>query len=139
MLYEVITDLLGDTFTSGTFSAASSKIATGSGSMDITLGDTTYQFDYSSSTTLTQMVDAINSDSSISDKVHAAVVKYGNDDYRMVLTAKASMQDQPILVTDNGGTLNTALASDALLSTAVFDSKDALIATDGTPDSTGIV
>lgn len=130
--------LLTDGFKSGTFASSSTKISSGtSGSMDVTLGDTTYQFAYDATTTLSEMASLINDDKSIENKVHAAVVKYGDSDYRLIMTPKAAAGGDPLVVTDSGSGLPDSLKSDALSSSASFASKDALIATDGTPDSTG--
>jgi len=127
-----------DGFTSGSFSSSSTKISSGSsGSMDITLGDNTYQFAYDANTTLSQMAESINNSDEINSKVHAAVVKYGDSDYRLVITPRSANGDNNILLTDNGSGLSDALKSDALTSDASFSSKNALIATDGSPDSTG--
>lgn len=130
-------DLLGDSFTSGTFGATTNKVATGSGSMLFALGNETYSIDYTDATTLSQLAKTINDDSTLGTKVHAAVIKYGNDDYRLSITNKGAASDEPLVITDKGGFLNSALKSDALTSSGSFASSDALIAVDGTPESSG--
>ncbi len=130
--------IVTDNFASGSFSSSSTKISSAtSGSMDLTIGDSTYQFAYDSNTTLSQMADLINKDDTISDKVHASIVKYDNSDYRLVITSKSPMDTKNLVVTDNGSGLGDALKSDSLVSSATFAAKDALIATNGTPNSTG--
>jgi flagellar hook-associated protein 2 len=130
--------LLTDNVASGSFSSSSSKVSSGSsGTMDITLGDNTYKFSYNSNTTLSQMASQINDNSDINSQVTASVVKYGDSDYRLVITPKLANADNNILITDSGSGLSDALKSDALASDASFSSKDALIANDGSPDSTG--
>ena len=126
-------------FLSDSFASSTTKIATtgGSGTLDLTLGDTTYQFAYDDTTTLSQLSDAINSDAALSGNLHASVVKYGDGDYRLNLTPRGAANGEEVVLTQNGTGLNAGLVSDALVSSASFASKDTAIATDGTPDSTG--
>jgi flagellar hook-associated protein 2 len=126
-------------FLSDSFASSTTKIATtgGSGTLDLTLGDTTYQFAYDDTTTLSQLSDAINNDATLSGNLHASVVKYGDGDYRLSLTPRGAANAEEVVLTQNGTGLNAGLVSDALVSSASFASKDTAIATDGTPDSTG--
>jgi flagellar hook-associated protein 2 len=126
-------------FLSDSFASSTTKIATtgGSGTLDLTLGDTTYQFAYDDTTTLSQLSDAINNDATLSGNLHASVVKYGDGDYRLSLTPRGAANGEEVVLTQNGTGLNAGLVSDALVSSASFASKDTAIATDGTPDSTG--
>jgi flagellar hook-associated protein 2 len=59
-----------------------------------------YDFAYDETTTLQDLADSINADSSINDKVNADIVKYGDGDYRLVLSNTATTQNQSITTSD---------------------------------------
>ncbi|MDD5157990.1 flagellar filament capping protein FliD [Sulfurimonas sp.] len=89
----------------GAFAGTSSLISDGinGGTMNINIGDTGYSLAYSATTTLQQMVDSINANTSLNTKVTASVVKYNTSDYRMVLTPKDSTIGELFTITDSVG------------------------------------
>ncbi|MBN2896300.1 MAG: flagellar filament capping protein FliD [Campylobacterales bacterium] len=129
--------LLSDTVASGSFTSADATVSTGSGSMALTIGDTTAVLDYTATTTLSDLAQSINDNQSINDAIYASVVKYGSDDFRLVLTSKSGSQNDAPLLTDLSGFVNASLLSDAYTTNTAFTSKNATVATDGTPDSEG--
>ncbi|MGA9045963.1 flagellar filament capping protein FliD [Sulfuricurvum sp.] len=93
---------------SGTFSALTSTVATGSGTMGLTINGTTYDINYTAATTLSELKDAINSVAGSS--VKASTLQVGTNDYRLVLTSVQTGVNQTISLTDSvGGSLDTKL------------------------------
>lgn len=93
---------------SGSFSALTSTVATGSGTMGLTINGTTYDINYTAATTLSELKDAINSVAGSS--VKASTLQVGTNDYRLVLTSVQTGVNQTISLTDSvGGSLNTKL------------------------------
>ncbi|MEA3372129.1 MAG: flagellin hook IN motif-containing protein, partial [Campylobacterota bacterium] len=105
--------VVSDTQVSGTFATADANAATASGQMNINLDGVDYQIDYSDTTTIQDLVESINSDASLNSVLSASIVKYADNDYRMVLTPKASTQDQAITISDLDGGLNANLLNAA--------------------------
>jgi len=95
-------NLVSEGVASGSFIAADDFIAnTGAaGTMSVNVGGVGYNFAYDDTTTLEQMVDNINNDSTLSGKISASIVQYGANDYRMVLTPKDGMEGSVITITD---------------------------------------
>ncbi len=93
------------------FDAKDAKIATGSGSMELDVGDQKYTFDYDDSMTLEDLKDKINKDAG--SDVNATILKVASDDYRLVLSATKTGTGQDISITDNDSDLKTALTSDS--------------------------
>lgn len=95
-------NLVSEGVASGSFIAADDFIAnTGAaGTMSVNVGGVGYNFAYDDTTTLEQMVDNINNDSTLSGKISASIVQYGANDYRMVLTPKDGTEGSVITITD---------------------------------------
>ncbi|ADR32815.1 flagellar hook-associated 2 domain-containing protein [Sulfuricurvum kujiense DSM 16994] len=95
-------NLVSEGVASGSFIAADDFIAnTGAaGTMSVNVGGVGYNFAYDDTTTLEQMVDNINNDSTLSGKISASIVQYGANDYRMVLTPKDGTEGSAITITD---------------------------------------
>jgi flagellar hook-associated protein 2 len=116
-----VTDLSGnlnstmknDVLKSGDFSSSTSKVATGSGTMTVDIGSSSYNIDYTNNTTLSSLADSINNDSSLSSQVSASVVQNENGKYNLVLTAKQPAEGQTISISDqaSGGSLDTNLTT----------------------------
>lgn len=105
---------------SGQFASTSSTIATGSGTMTLSIDGTDYEIDYTSSTTLSSLSESINSIAGAS--VKASTLQVGENDYRLILTSVETGEDQVISIADSsGGTL-----------------KSELLAYDGTTNPTGM-
>lgn len=93
---------------SGRFSSTSSYISNGSGTMSIGIDGTTYDIDYTSSTTLADLVTAIN-DKAGSD-LKASTLQVGTNDYRLILTSNETGASQAITLSDSAnGSLDYAL------------------------------
>jgi len=105
--------LVSDAQVSGTFATASADAASATGQMDIEINGTHYQIDYTDASTIQSLTDSINNDTTLNGIVSASVVKYTDNDYRMVLTPKESTQDQAITVTDLGAGLDANLLNAA--------------------------
>jgi flagellar hook-associated protein 2 len=107
------TKLVSDAQVSGTFNSASAVVGSNAGQMNVNINGMDYAIDYTASTTLQGLADAINADASLSGVVNASVVEYGANDYRLVMTPKESVQDQAITVTDLGTGLDANLLNAA--------------------------
>lgn len=93
---------------SGKFSSGSNSVATGSGTMALSVGGVSYSINYTASTTLDSIKDSINSVAGGS--VKASTLQVGTNDYRLVLTSVKTGEDQTISLTDSvGGALDTKL------------------------------
>jgi flagellar hook-associated protein 2 len=130
----------------GSFASSSTLISSGaSGTMGISIGSTPYSFAYSGTTTLQQMADGINADSTINTNLTASIVQYGTSDYRMVLTPKSQAVGEKINITDSvgGGLLaamkSTVTTSDVVTTTdGIFTSLNSLL-NSYTSSTTGLV
>ncbi|AFV96458.1 MULTISPECIES: flagellar filament capping protein FliD [unclassified Sulfuricurvum] len=93
---------------SGQFSATTNSVATGSGTMTLTVGGVAYAINYTSSTTLEDLKDSIND--AAESSVKASTLQVGTNDYRLVLTSAQTGAAQTISLTDSvGGSLDTKL------------------------------
>lgn len=93
---------------SGQFSSGSNSIATGAGTMALSVGGVSYSVNYTASTTLDSLKDSINSVAGGS--VKASTLQVGTNDYRLVLTSVKTGAAQTISLTDSvGGALDKRL------------------------------
>lgn len=93
---------------SGQFSATTNSVATGSGTMSLTVGGVAYSINYTSATTLEDLTDAIND--AAGSSVKASTLRVGTNDYRLVLTSAQTGAAQTISLSDSvGGSLSTKL------------------------------
>jgi flagellar hook-associated protein 2 len=93
---------------SGKFTATSSSVATGAGTVTLAAGGASYAIDYTSSTSLETFKDSINSIAGGS--VKASTLQVGTGDFRLILTSVNTGETQTISLTDSaGGTLDTKL------------------------------
>jgi flagellar hook-associated protein 2 len=80
--------------------------------MTISIGGTPTSLAYTNTTTLQQMADAINANSTLNAKVSAGVVQNTTNDFRLVLTPKGSSVGETITLSDSvGGGLLSAMTS----------------------------
>ena len=114
---------------SGTFSSRTDSVATGSGTMSLDIGTSSYSIDYTATTTLEELAQSIN-DEAGSD-VTATILQTGSDTYSLVLTSNETGLDQNISLSDTpdvaGEGLVDALYNDLTASsgfTSVQDAKD---------------
>jgi flagellar hook-associated protein 2 len=93
---------------SGKFSSTSNSIATGSGTVTMTVGSASYNINYTNTMSLDQFKDSINSTAGAS--VKASTLQVGANDYRLILTSVETGADQVISLTDSvDGTLGEQL------------------------------
>lgn len=111
---------------SGSFTSGSSTVATGSGTMTLTIDGEDYTIDYTSSTTLDDLKTAINNKAG--EKVQASVLQVGENDYRLIATSKATGSDQTIAITDSSGNLSNTLLSKQTLTSEAFSASTDLVA-----------
>lgn len=95
---------------SGSFNPITESIATGSGSMEIQVGDKLFPFDYDSSTTLEELKELINK--TAGDSVNATIVQVTDNDFRLLLNATQTGTGEQISITDNSAGLKDALSVD---------------------------
>lgn len=93
---------------SGGFSSDSTAIASGSGTMKLSIDGSNYNINYTSSTSLLDLKDSINS--TAGEKVTASILQTGANEYHLVLTSKETGANQTITLDDSvGGTLKNEL------------------------------
>jgi len=93
---------------SGSFSSTTATVSSGSGTMSLAIDGETFNMDYTSSTTLTDLKESINTKAGA--KVTASILQTGANEYHLVLTSKETGVDQTISLSDSsGGTLKDEL------------------------------
>jgi len=108
---------------SGTFDARDAKIASGTGKLELAVGSEKFVFDYDADTSLENLKDMINKEAG--DSVNATIVQVSSGDFRLLLSAANTGENQEISITDvagEGEKLDTALTDDM---TNVQDAVDA--------------
>lgn len=99
---------LNDIKQSGSFTSATSTVASGAGTMTLSSGGLTFGINYTAAMTLDELKDAINAQAG--DKVKASTLQVGTNQYSLVLRSVDTGLDQAITITDSvGGTLDTKL------------------------------
>lgn len=95
---------------SGSYSSSTSTVATGSGTMSLSISGLSFDINYTSSTTLEDLKNSINDTAGA--RVSASILQVGSGDYRLVLTSKETGADQAISISDStGGSLGSQLLS----------------------------
>ena len=89
---------------SGSFTAKTDLIASGTGSLNLNIGGTDYTINYDATTTLDDLKKAINTVAG--DKVNASIVQLGTNDFRLFMTAVETGDAQNMTITDTSGLLN---------------------------------
>ena len=107
------TNLKSDALKSGAYASNTSAIATGSGTLTLNAAGVNSTFNYTSTTSLSDLATMINNDATAGANVTARVIKNDVGTYNLVLTAKSGAQNQPITLSDqaSGGTLDTGLTT----------------------------
>lgn len=126
---------------SDAFGASTDKIATDTGSMTLDIKDadgnvtTSYDIDYTSTMTLEDLKDSINTIAG--SDINASIVKVADGDYRLFFNSVNEGEDQNISITDNDGNLSddggTTASGTNLTSgmSVVQDGQDALFSYNG--------
>ena len=89
---------------SASFGADTALIATGTGTLDLTIGTTSYTIDYDATTTLKDLKNSINAVAG--QDVSASVVQLATGDFRLFLNAANEGTSQNISITDTSGFLS---------------------------------
>jgi flagellar hook-associated protein 2 len=84
---------------SASFSSKTSTIATGDGTLDLSIGSKEVTLEYKSSTTLEELKDMINKEAG--DSLKASIVQIAKNDFRLFLIAENSGTGQEISLSDN--------------------------------------
>ncbi|SFV74884.1 Flagellar hook-associated protein FliD [hydrothermal vent metagenome] len=95
---------------SGSFSSNDAKIASGSGSLTLSVDGEDFSLDYDENTTLQDLKKMIND--TAGDKVDATVVQIGDDDFRLFISSVGTGSNQNITLKDNDDNLDTKLTDD---------------------------
>jgi len=89
---------------SASFTADTALIATGTGTLDVAIGTTSYTINYDATTTLKDLKNSINSVAGTD--VSASVVQLATGDFRLFLNAANEGANQNISITDTSGLLS---------------------------------
>ena len=100
---------------SGDFSSSTTPIASGSGSLNVTIGGVSNSLTYSDTTSLSDLADMINNDSTLGADIMASVVQNSSGAYNLVLTGKDGNQNA-ISISDQSGNLDTNLTTNSTTS-----------------------
>ena len=79
----------------------------GDETLDITVNDATYHIPYDSTTTLSDLAQAITD--GVNGSVNASILQTGKDAYNLVLTSATTGENQAITLKDSGGLLKDQL------------------------------
>jgi len=120
---------------SGSYDSTTAKIATDSGTFKLNVGSDSFDISYDANTTLEDLKNLINK-SDAGDAVTASIIKVGDDDYRLFLTAEKTgdlngdnnadgTDDEPdISIDDTSGKLSgTQLTTDMKAAQTGVDAK----------------
>ncbi len=83
---------------SGTFSSRTDTVATGSGTLTLDIGASSYDITYTATTTLEELAQSINDEAG--NDVTATILQTGADTYSLILTSKETGADRTISLTD---------------------------------------
>ncbi len=97
---------------SGSFSAETDTIATADGSLTLNIDGQDFTIDYTDTTTLKDLKEAINDVAG--DKVNATIVQVASGDYRLFLNSVDTGSNQDITITDNDDNLSGTQLTDDL-------------------------
>lgn len=113
-----------DSIESGAFTAATDTVATGTGSMSLTVNGTNYTVNYDATTTLNDLVNNINT--AVGSNV-ASIHQTAGGEFRLLVESTASGQDTTLQLTDNSGALDTKITSytNNDLNTEIQQARDA--------------
>jgi len=94
---------------SGQFTSRTDSIATGSGSMELSVGSKTFTIEYTAETTLEDLKELIEEEAG--DSVGTTIVQVADGDFRLLFSAEDTGTNQEISISDNDSTLSNALTS----------------------------
>ena len=113
---------------SGDFSATTSLVSDGDGVFEISIDGTTYSIDYTSTTTLSELAQAINDEAGT--KVQANVLQTGPTAFSLILSSQTTGLDQAITVNDvptiPGSGLKDTLYNDATSTSGFTNNQTAV-------------
>jgi len=97
---------------SGKFTTKTDSISSGSGTMELNIGDEKFSIDYTADTTLEDLKELINKKAG--DSVTATIVQIADGDFRLLLSSDNTGTNQAISISDSDdGSLVDALKPDA--------------------------
>ncbi len=111
---------------SGSFSSEGDLVASGGGSLNLSINGKDYTIEYDASTTLSALKDKINEVAG--EDVTASILQIGDNAYSLIVKSDKTGKDQNITITDNSGNLDTRLF-DKTYKSDLYTSKTASIAT----------
>jgi flagellar hook-associated protein 2 len=116
------------------FTSATAKVATSApgGVMTVSSGGSSFNIDYTDTTSLEDIKNAINTNAFVTaangtrqQKIQASILQVGTSDYRLILTSGETGADQAITLSDSvGGTLSDSLLSSKKTVSQSFTSTD---------------
>lgn len=96
---------------SGSFLSRESNVATGGGTMELSVGSETFSIVYDDEMSLEDLKEQINKEAG--DSANATIVQVADGDFRLLLSAVNTGSGQSISIADEaGGTLSEALVAD---------------------------
>lgn len=120
---------------SGSFTSGESKIATGTGTLNLHIDGTDYKINYTSDTSYDDLKAKINDVAG--DKVTASTLQTGDDSYSFMIISDETGKDQQIGLVDLDGNLNDELKMDSFKSLD-YDEKTSTIALSGNAGSLSV-
>lgn len=115
---------------SSSYTATTSLIANGTGTLNLAIGGTNFSIDYASTTTLDGLKQAINDIAGT--KATASILQTGTSAFSLIITSKATGQAQSISLSDITGQLKDTKLVTPNTKTGTFLAKDDFIAGTGT-------
>jgi flagellar hook-associated protein 2 len=115
---------------SGDYTSLTAPIANGAGTLKLGIGGKSYSINYTASTTLGDLKQAIND--AAGSSVTASTLQTGTSKYNLVLTSKTTGQDQAISLTDISGNLSDTKLLTPNTKSGSFLASDDFVAATGT-------
>jgi len=111
---------------SGDYTSLTAPIANGAGTLKLGIGGKSYSINYTASTTLGDLKQAIND--AAGSSVTASTLQTGTSKYNLVLTSKTTGQDQAVSLTDISGNLSDTKLLTPNTKSGSFSAADDFIA-----------
>ncbi|MDD5212073.1 MAG: flagellar filament capping protein FliD [Sulfuricurvum sp.] len=115
---------------SGSYTSLTAPIANGPGTLNVGIGGTNYSINYTASTTLSDLKQAIND--AAGSKLTASILQTGTSAYNLVLSSSSTGVNQSISLTDISGNLSDTKLITQNTKSGSFLAADDFIAATGT-------
>ena len=119
---------------SGSFASENTHIATGDGSLNLSVGGKDYTIKYTAQTTLSQLQESIRD--AAGESVTASLLQTGDSAYSLILKSNKTGTDQDITLTDNSGKLDDKLINKTYKSDTYATADTTVTSDAGTMDVT---